>query len=120
MENGIYIGRKTDDRIKSVYIPEEIREFARLNKRVQARLDDAAKRERENASQEAARARRAANHRRARNRAIAQIAGMIAAGAVVGVAACLGLPSEWLAALVGAMCLTVVGFKIGRLFSWRR
>lgn len=120
MENGIYIGSKTDDGVRSVYIPEEIREFARQNRRVQARLDDAANQAQETASQQAARARRAAKRRRARNRTIAQIAGLIAAGAVVGVAACLGLPSEWLAALVGTMYLTVIGFKVGRLFSGRR
>lgn len=115
MDNGIYIGVKTDNNVKSVHIPQEVQEFVRLNKRVQARLYDAAKQELENANEDARRARRAAKRRRARNKTIIQIAGLASAGAAVGVVAYLGLPSEWLAAMVGAMCLTAIGFKAGSI-----
>ncbi len=110
MENGLYIGTKTDDRVKSVHIDQEVLEFARLNRATEARR-------REAALAAVKETRSAKNRQRGRNHMMAQNAALVGAAAIVSIGAALGMPSAWIAAMVVAMVLAAVSFRVGRWFG---
>lgn len=107
MEKGVYIGIKNDSSMKGVFIPQEVQELFELNKRVQDRIDEKAKKS-------AAQARRAAKQEREQVRIARQSAALLGITAACGLAGYLDLMSYWLAWPVMGVCLVAVGVKLGK------
>lgn len=123
MEDGIYIGVKSGKSTTTVHIPQEVQEFANQNKRVQDRLNDRNKKIQDDADNllvsQAKAAKQAVRHIRARNRLIAQSAILLGAVAIVAFAAYLEASAKLIAAMVGAMALGTICFRVGRLAARR-
>ncbi len=115
MENGICVGVKTDKGTTAVHIPQEVVEFARLNRRTQARIDKANAKVCAASLARAREACEAANRRKAVWRLARQMSVLALAAAGCCVAGHYGLMSAWIAAPVAAACLLLAGCKLGRL-----
>lgn len=117
MKNGVYITNKTGGCIQSVFVDEEVLEFARNNQKVQKRLDARDEQERMEADEAAAHSRNVILRQKKTRRLLRQEAALAAVSIASTAASYLGLLAPMLGAIISVSCLCAICFKAGR---WHR
>ena len=117
MKNGVYITNKTEGCIQSVFVDEEVLEFARNNQKVQNRLNARDAKERMEAAEAAAQSRKEYLRQRKNRRLLRQEAALAAVSIAATAASYLGLLAPLLGTIISVSCLGAICFKAGR---WHR
>lgn len=119
MNDGRLIIDKSGDRVTSVQIDRELIDFARLNRKVQQRVDRMAQQQREQEAEARAAQRQAVRSARkaraAKKRLAGKIGSLSALGGLMGCAWYMGWANPWFAGSVIVTCLTAAAWSLGAM-----